>query len=236
MFSALSPAEPGRQMPAPLAAASMLAVAIVLLGPAAGALHGQSGKNLERPPTWKARYDAGVSSDRAHVVMRPGWHINPGAAGIFWDPGQFADGNYSVTSTIFLFPPGQGDPPSQVDAPYGVLLGGSNLDGPSPSYLTFLLRNDGRFQVTVEHAGGTREVLPWTAHKAIAVWADGSEGTARNVLAVNVTETTVAFFVNDEPVGSVPRAGLRLEGVVGLRAGDGLSLHITDLVIGPTRR
>jgi len=46
----------------------------------------------------------------------------------------------------------------------------------------------------------------------------------------------VVFFVNDEEVGFVPRARLQVDGIAGLRAGMGLSLHITDLVIGPNRR
>jgi hypothetical protein len=217
--------------------ASLLLAAAVISAPvAAAALGGQSGTNLERPPTWKARYDERDVVGRSHVVMRPGWHINPGAAGIFWDPGRFAAGNYSVSSTIFLFPPGQGDPPSRVDAPYGLLAGGANLDGPNPAYVTFLIRNDGRYQVVARTGGTARDVVPWTPHKAIAVWAEGSDGTARNVLALDVTDTTVTFFINDEPVGSTARAGLGLEGIVGLRAGDGLSLHVTDLTIGPNRR
>jgi len=196
----------------------------------------QSGTNLQRPPTWKARYDEAGSAERTQLVMRPGWHINPGAAGIFWDPGRFAAGNFSVTSTIFLFPAGQGDPPSRVDAPYGLLLGGGNLDGASPAYTTFLLRNDGQFQVASRAGSTTSDVVPWTGHKTIAVWETGGSGTARNVLAVDVTAETVTFFVNDEQVASVPRSGLPIEGTVGLRAGEGLSLHITDLVIGPNRR
>ena len=221
------------------AAFGALAALVTWFAPAAAHLAAsgpQSGTNLERPPTWEARYDARGAAARSHVVMRPGWHINPGAAGIFWDPGRFAAGNYSVASTIFLFPPGQGDPPSRVQEPYGLLLGGSNLDGTNPSYVTFLIRNDGRFQVAARRNGAIRDVVPWSAHKAIAVWAEGTDGTAKNVLAVDVTGTTVTFFVNDEPLGSVPRAELTVEGIVGLRAGDGLSLHVSDLTVGPNRR
>lgn len=38
-----------------------------------------------------------------------------------------ATSNYSVTSTIFLLPAGQGDPPARVDAPYGLLRAGADL-------------------------------------------------------------------------------------------------------------
>jgi hypothetical protein len=196
----------------------------------------QTGTNLQRPPTWKVRYDQPGASGREHLVMRPGWHINPGPAAVFWDPGQFAAGAFSLTSTIFLFPPGQGAPPSEVDTPYGLLVGGSGLDGADPSWVVFLVRNDRQFQIVRREGSSARDLVPWTPHKAIAVVSGESGGTARNVMAIDVTADAVAFFVNDEPVASLPRSAAPVEGTVGLRAGAGLSLHITDLVIGPNRR
>jgi len=215
-----------------------VAVVAVAVGSTAALSAGphQSGTNLERPPTWKTRYDTTGAVERSHVVMRPGWHINPGPAGIFWDPSRFAAGNFSVTSTIFLFPAGQGEPPSRVDEPYGLLIGGTNLERPDLRYVTFLLRNDGRFHVATHAGDRTTEVLPWTEHKALSIWVDGSTGTAKNTLAVDATADRVAFFINDEEVASVPRASLPVDGIAGLRAGADLSLHVTDLVIGPNRR
>ena len=46
----------------------------------------------------------------------------------------------------------------------------------------------------------------------------------------------VVFYVNDAEVAELPADQLRLDGVVGLRAGEGLSLHVTEIVIGPNRR
>lgn len=196
----------------------------------------QSGRNLETPPTWRARYDEGAAGGRVHVVMRPGWHINPGPAGIFWDAGRFAEGNFSISSTIFLFPAGTGDPPAQVDEPYGVLFAGVGLDAAAPVYVTFLLRNDGTFQVARHDGAATDELVGWSPHDAIVTWSEGDEGTARNTVVVDATEDTVTFWVNDEQVAALPRADVPVDGAVGLRAGAGLSLHITDLVIGPNRR
>lgn len=196
----------------------------------------QSGRNLEPPPTWRARYDDAGAGERVHVVMRPGWHINPGPAAIFWDAGRSAGGNFSISSTIFLFPAGTGDPPAQVDQPYGLLFAGSDLDAAVPSYVTFLLRNDGSFRVARHDGGGTEELIGWSPSEAIATWEEGDQGTAKNTLAVDATDETVTFWVNDQQVASLPRADVPVDGVVGLRAGDGVSLHITDLVIGPNRR
>ena len=216
------------------AVAGIAVVAILLFGSSPAAP--QSGHNLKTPPTWKARYDDGSAGGRYYEVMRPGWHIHAGPAGIFWDPGRFATGNYSVTSTIFLFPPGTGDPPSSVDTPYGLLLGGDGLDRPSGSYVTFMLRNDGRFSVARHRGLERHELVPWTPSDAISIWTENLEGTAKNVVVVDAMEDDVIFWVNDMQVASLPRADLPVEGTVGLRAGEGLSLHITAVTIGPNRR
>ena len=214
------------------AAAGVAFLSLVVAAPATA----QSGVNFERPPTWQARYDNGAAGERDYVVMRPGWHVNPGASGIFWDPGSFAGGNYAVSSTIFLFPAGQGDPPSEVDAPYGLVLAAQDLEGTAPSYITFLLRNDGSFRIAHHEGDETHEIVAWTMHDAVAVWTAQSEGTAKNVLGVDATEDAVTFWVNDEQVSSWPRAELELSGIIGVRAGEGLSLHISDIAIGPNRR
>jgi hypothetical protein len=219
-------------MPRPLPAARALPAG----DEAAVSVAAQSGRNLERPPTWRARYDEGAEGAREHLVMRPGWHINPGPAGIFWDEGRFAAGNYSISSTIFLFPEGSGTPPAQVETPYGLLFGGEDLDGAAPAYLSFMVRNDGAFRVARHGAGSVTDVVPWTMDSSIVRWAEGFDGTVENVLAVDVTDTAVTFWVNDQQVASAPRAELQAEGVVGLRVGEGLSLHVTDIVIGPNRR
>ena len=214
------------------AAAGMAVLSLTMAGPAAG----QSGENFEKPPTWKVRYDSGDAGERDYLVMRPGWHVNPGPAAVLWDPGSFASGDYAVTSTIFLFPEGQGEPPSEVDAPFGLMLAARNLDGSSASYVSFLLRNDGSFRVA-RHAGDeTRVIVPWTTHDAVVVWTEQSEGTAKNLLSVDVTEEVVTFWVNDAEVSSLPRSELPMSGVVGVRAGVGLSLHISEIAIGPNRQ
>jgi hypothetical protein len=116
------------------------------------------------------------------------------------------------------------------------VLAGADLEGDAPSYLTFLLRNDGSYRVA-HHAGDEiHEIVGWTASASIMTWTESSEGTARNVLGVDVTEESVTFWVNEDQVSSLPRSELPMAGIVGVRAGDGVSLHITDIVIGPNRQ
>lgn len=217
----------------PFALAAAAAVLSAVLAPA------QSGHNLERPAHWKARYDDGTSaSERRFVVMRPGWHVFAGPGGLFWDPGSYASGAYGVSSTIFLFP--EGDPEqsgsTRLDTPFGLFLGGSGLEADAARYVAFELRNDGHFRIA-EHSGGeTSDLVPWTAHDAVVTSGAETTGPVENVLAVDVRGDRTVFYLNDQAIAEFPGERAALDGVVGVRAGAGLSLHVTEVDIGPNRR
>ena len=215
---------------AAIAAAAMAAPATV---------SAQSGHNLERPEHWKVRYDGSdEAAERNFVVMRPGWHVYAGPGGLLWDPGSFASGNYAVKSTIYLFP--EGDPErsgsTRVDTPFGLFLGGRDLEGDEPTYVSFQIDNAGRFRIA-RHTGDKTDVLvPWKAHDSVKVLADPATSPAENVLEVDVRGEQTIFYIGGEPVADLPSADLSLEGLIGLSAGEGLSLHITEIAIGANRR
>ncbi len=216
-------------------APTILVALTAVLSTATPATPAQSGHNSERPPHWETRADGyAMAVERGFVVMRPGWHVHPGAAGLIWDPASFATGNYSITSTVFLFAPSD-DGANAVDTAYGVFFGGQDLDGQA-SYASFQIRNDGRFRVAEHTPDGVRATVPWTEHAGIVRLAEPPEGTAKNVLAIDAKDEIVAFYVNDEKVAEVPRTKVSVGGTIGLRAGAELSLHITEITVGPNRR
>ena len=217
----------------PAGAAAAALVLFAVLAPA------QSGHNLERPAHWKARYDDGTSaSERRFVVMRPGWHVFAGPGGLFWDPGSYASGAFGVSSTIFLFP--EGDPEqsgsSRLDSPFGLFLGGSGLEGDAARYVAFELRNDGQFRVAEHTRRETRDLVPWTAHDAVVTSGAETTGPAQNLLAVDVRGDRTVFYLNDQAIAELPGERVALDGVIGVRAGAGLSIHVTEVDIGPNRR
>ena len=213
-----------------------IAVAILVMPLAVSA---QSGHNLERPEHWKVRYDGSdVAAERNFVVMRPGWHVYAGPGSLLWDPGSFASGNYAVKSTIYLFP--EGDPEqsgsTRLDSTFGLFLGGQALEGEEPAYVSFQIDNGGRFRI-VRHTGEkTNALVPWKAHESVNVLAEPASSPAENVLEVDVRGEQTIFYIADEPVAELPSADLSPEGLIGLTAGEGLSLHITEIAIGPNRR
>ena len=199
----------------------------------------QSGHNLERPEHWKVRYDSSTEeAERSFVVMRPGWHVYAGPGGLLWDPGRFASGNYAVKSTIYLFP--KGDPErsgsTRIDSPYGLFLGGQGLEGDVPEYVSFQIDNAGRFRITRHTGDEVQELAPWTAHDGVSVLDESATSPAENVLEVDVRGEQTIFLIGGEPVAEFPSEDLGLDGAIGLRAGEGLSLHITEIAIGPNLR
>ena len=227
---------PGMARSLPAGLTGLVAVA-VLAGAATGLA--QSGRNLERPGHWTARYDDAGAAERRFVVMRPGWHIFAGPGGLLWDSGRFASGSYCVSSTVYLFPEGDPDQSgsTRLDSTYGLFLGGRDLDGETAAYVSFVIGNDRRFRVASHGGSDTAELVPWTDHEAIAAFDETTTGgPVENVLAIDVREDAVIFYVNDAVVAELPRDGLPLDGVIGLRAGAGLSLHVTEIRIGPNRR
>ncbi len=181
---------------------------------------------LQRPSDWEVRFDRSGTPDSAiyFVSMPPGWHVTTGPAAILYSPASKAEGEFRLTSTIFLFDPGQ-----RHREAYGIFFGGSDLEGPNQSYSYFLIRNTGDFLVKRRDGSGTSTVRQWSSSSAVAKHEGGEN--VKNVLMIEARGSAVDFFVNGEKVTTVPRSELQVNGVVGLRVNHGLNLHVTDLIV-----
>ena len=170
--------------------------------------------------------------------MRPGWHVYAGPGGLLWDPGRFASGNYAVKSTIYLFP--KGDPErsgsTKLDSPYGLFLGGRELEGDEPTYVSFQIDNASRFRIARHSGVEVQKLVPWETHDAVTVLEEPATSPAENVLEVDVRGEQTFFYIGGETVAELSSEELDLGGQIGLSAGEGLSLHITEIAIGPNRR
>jgi hypothetical protein len=195
--------------------------ALVLLGVTPSLL----AQELERPSDWQVRFDRPSMPDSTlyFVTMTPGWHITTGPAGILYDPARTAAGEYRIKSEIFLFP-------GERREGFGVFLGGRNLADDDQSYLYFLIRKDGQYLIKRREGAKTSTIQPWTAHSAIEQH-DGGEGTAKNVLEIDVGRSEIGFVVNGVKVTAIPRTELAADGVVGLRVNHNLNLHVSELTV-----
>ena len=151
------------------------------------------------------RFDRAGSTEadmEMFVSMPPGWHITTGPAGIFWDPAVSASGEFRAEMEVFLFDPGE-----RREA-FGIFFGGKELEGAGQEYAYFLLREGGEFIVKRRQGAETPTLVDWTAHDAVASFADrGDAATAKNVLTVEAGAETVRFLVNGAEVAEVTPLG-----------------------------
>ena len=186
-----------------------------------------------RPEGWTIRADRpdADTEEIFFVDMPPGWHVTTGPAVILYDEDMVAGGRFAVEMEVYLFDPG-----TRREA-FGLFVGGENLARDGQSYLYFLIREGGEFLVKTRSGRNTSTLVEWTAHPSIRSFVELEEGASSqlNVLRVEAGEETVRFLVNGEEVTRIPRAGLRLDGVVGMRVNHALNLHVSSLEITPAR-
>lgn len=191
---------------------------------------------LKTPTDWQWRQDAPAPlapgskmepGSWVFVGMPPGWHITTGP-GVLLFPRADGDaaGNFSLESEIFLFPEsGAGE--------YGVFLAGRNVEGTDhPEYLAFVLRGDGQAAILHGRGGGTTALAGWRGHSAIL--KKHASDAVKNVVRVDVDAVNLAMSVNGSRVIEIPRNDLATDGRFGLRAGNGMNLHVSSLNV--TRR
>lgn len=181
------------------------------------------------PPGWKWVADRDVTISTAldpadghwlFGTMAPGWHITTRPAVTVFEPAYRARGRFTVESETFLFP-------GASDAGFGVFVGGRDLESRGP-LVAFLIRRDG--SAAIESRSGSSATLlhPWTVHQAIVKGAATGDAV-RNVLRVDGEATVLTFSVNGERVAEISRTADRADGIVGLRIGGDLNLHVTNL-------
>jgi hypothetical protein len=209
----------GTWMPAAGVAAALVFSGSVLVG-----------QQLQTPPDWRWRTDTpatlvakeGSSADTWYfVAMPPGWHVTTGPGALLYHPERQAKGNFVLEAEIFLFP-------GQSQEEYGLFVADGNVAGEEPpSYLAFVARRDGQAAILARKSTIFAPVQNWQRHEAVL--AGVADGTAKNLFRVEAGPKDVAFSINSKPIGTVPRAGLNLEGAFGLRFGKDMNAHISRL-------
>ena len=176
------------------------------------------------PAGWKARIDG--SAPIAGVKMMPmgsGLHFMTGPAGIYYKPADKAAGAYSATATFT-----QMEPAAHPEA-YGIIIGGSGLEGAAQKYTYFVIRQDGKYLIKRRAGADTPTIIDWTDNAAIKK-ADAS-GRMTNTLAIDVGKDKVRFLVNGTEVTSVDAAKVDTAGTPGLRVNHNLNLHVEGFAI-----
>jgi hypothetical protein len=172
------------------------------------------------PNGWQARLDNATAKLDA-VKFEPsgaGFHVTSGPAGIYFKPDQRMAGTYETHATFT-----QLEPAAHPEA-YGLIIGGSDLQGDNQKYTYFLIRQDGKFLIKKREGASTPNVMTWTENAAIKK-ADAS-GKATNALSVQVGADKVRFLINGTEVASQPRTQIDTNGIAGLRINHNLNVQV----------
>jgi hypothetical protein len=181
----------------------------------------------QAPKGWKLRSDH--SSDASDpdapgankfTVSGSGFHaINPMAA-IYWNPANTATGNYTLKGTFKLIKS------SGYDEYYGLIFGGSGLEGGTQTYTYFMITDDGTFLIKRRDGSSTQGVSPKTPSSAVK--KPDASGTATNALEVRVKADKIDFVINGTVVTSLPKTGAaaKTDGIYGIRINHQLDVQI----------
>lgn len=172
------------------------------------------------PRGWTAVADSGDTAEVRFVTMIPGWHLHPGPSALVYRPSETVEVPFRVEMEALRFP---GEPSG-----YGIFVGGPGLGPGSYDFLEVLLDARGRYRVGRRIGAEYHEIVPWTEHETIAV--PTADGPGRNVLVVEARSDRLVVTVNGVELTSFePPSAIRFDGVVGIRALDGVNLHLSRL-------
>jgi len=181
----------------------------------------------QAPKGWKMHGDhSSEASDpdapgvNKFVVSGSGFHATNPMAAIYWNPANTATGNYTLKGTFKLIKS------TGYDEYYGLIFGGSALEGGMQSYLYFMITDDGTYLIKQRDGSSTHGVSPKTPSDAVK--KPGADGTATNALEVRVKADKIDFVINGTVVTTLPKTGAaaKTDGIYGIRINHQLDVQI----------
>jgi hypothetical protein len=184
----------------------------------------------QAPNGWKVRLDRSTEASDPDasgaikfVTMGTGFHATNPQAAIYWNPANKASGAYTLKGTFTLMRP------SSHANYYGLVFGGSALEGPQQSYLYFVVAQNGMWLIKSRNGNATRTMGGYIANDAVKV--PDATGKSTNALEVRVGPGKVDFVVNGVVVHTEPKTGAleKTDGNYGIRVNHLLEVQIDGL-------
>jgi hypothetical protein len=187
----------------------------------------------QAPKGWMLRVDRSMSAEDPgaagaieFMAMGSGFHaINPQAA-VYWNPANTVTGNYTLKGTFTLIKS------TGYNEYYGLVFGGSGLEGPGQNYLYFMISDDGTWLVKRRNGNtSTQSVSEKTAN--VAVKKPDASGKSTNALEVRVMADKIEFVVNGTVVNTMPKTGptAKTDGIYGLRINHLLEVQVDGFAL-----
>jgi len=181
----------------------------------------------QAPKGWMVRIDRSTDAsdpDAAGatklVTMGSGFHITSPQAGVYWNPTDTATGNYSLKGTFKLIKT------TGFDEYYGLVFGGSDLQGAQQSYLYFMVTDDGTWLVKRRTGASTEGVSEKTPSNAVK--KPDASGMCTNALEVSVMADKIEFIINGTVVSTMPKTGplAKSDGIYAMRVNHHLEVQV----------
>jgi hypothetical protein len=186
----------------------------------------------QAPDGWRIRVDRSANAsdpddvpDLKVASVGKGFRSTGGPAGTFWNPANRATGNYTVRATFNLMKP------SGHTNYYGLVFGGSDLEGAAQKYVYFLVAQNGTFLIRSRAGDQVQDVQARMPHAAVQ--RPGAEGRSTNTLEVRVAGNTVSYVVNGTVVHSGPKSGATAttDGIAGVRINHVLDVQVENFEV-----
>src|SRR5882762_8009052 len=186
----------------------------------------------QSPKGWKVRVDESkeasdpdAAGNIKFVTMGSGFHATNPQAAVYWNPANTAAGAYTLKGTFTLMKP------SGHNNYYGLVFGGSGLEGPQQSYLYFVVAQNGTWLIKRRDGDATNTVSPKTPSDAVK--KPDASGKSTNALEVRVGADKIDFVVNDVVVHSEPKSGAmaKTDGIYGIRVNHLLEVQVDGLAV-----
>ena len=181
----------------------------------------------QTPQGWKQRVDRSQSAtdpDAAgaikFVTQGSGFHATNPQAAVYWTPANTASGAYTLKATFTQVKP------SGHTNYYGLVFGGSGLEGADQAYLYFVVAQDGTWLLKSRAGAATPIIAPKTPNDAVKKL--DANGQATNALEVRVGADKVDFVVNGVVVHSEAKTGAmaKTDGIYGIRVNHLLEVQV----------
>ena len=185
----------------------------------------------QAPQGWKLRVDRSMNAedpdaagDIKFTAMGSGFHATNPKAAVYWNPANTATGNYTLKGTFKLVKT------TGFNEYFGLIFGGSDLDGAGQKYTYFMVNSAGMWLIKNRDGSGTSQVAS-SGGPSPDVKAAGADGTSSNALEVHVSADKIDFLVNGKVVKSMPKAGQKTDGIYGIRINHMLDVDINGFGI-----
>ena len=186
----------------------------------------------QSPAGWKLRVDRSTTAsdpdgagDIKFVKAGTGFHATNPQAAVYWNPANTATGNYTLKATFSQLAK------SGHTNYFGLVFGGSGLDGDAQAYIYFTVAQDGSWLVKRRDGNVASTVAPKTVAESVKKIDEAGKST--NTLEVRVSADKIDFVVNGTVVNTQKKEGplAKTDGIYGIRVNHLLDVQIDGLTV-----